>query len=133
MTTRNKMIIASFALLSLAILAIGARHDRTAIRLNQSALDLLEQHIPFRVETLSELAPEDDALELEIIVQQDEHGRDLEYAWRAMDGDTLLVECDDFYDLYYRCDGPSLFNVRVITRDHTGRQISVRRGFISIN
>lgn len=133
MTTRNKMMIACFALLSLAIFAIGARHDRTAIRLNQPALDLLEQHIPFRVEILSELAPDDDALELEIIVQQDELGRDLEYVWRAMDGNTLLVECGDFYDLYYRCDGPSLFNVRVITRDHTGKQVSLQQGFVSIN
>jgi hypothetical protein len=133
MTSRNKMITACFALLSLAIFAIGARHDRTIIRLDQPALDMLEQHIPFRVDILRSLAPEDNALELEIIIQQDELGRELEYSWRAMDGDTLLVECEDFYDLYYRCDGPSLFNVRVITRDHTGRQVSIQRGCIALN
>ena len=133
MTAKNKIISTGFAVLSIALIAVGARFDRSAVALDPSAVALLEQHIPFNLETRRELAPEDDALDLNVVVQLDEKGRDLEYTWRAMDGDTTLLECGDFYDLYYRCEAPSLFNVRVITLDHTGQQVSSCQGIIAIN
>lgn len=133
MTAKNKIISTGFAVLSIALIAVGARFDRSAVALDPSAVALLEQHIPFSLETRREIAPEDDALDLNVVVQLDEKGRDLEYTWRAMDGDTTLLECGDFYDLYYRCEAPSLFNVRVITLDHTGQQVSSCQGIIAIN
>lgn len=135
----KKSIIAGLTMLSLAIIAGGARYDRAgappepAVELNSEAFDLLEQHIPFRVEKLRGFGPEDSAVDMDVIVQRDEQGRDLDYTWRARDGEALLVECDDFYDLYYRCDGPSRFNVRVITRDYAGKEKTTSVGLIAVN
>lgn len=139
MNAKNIIKLASIALLLLGIVAAAARFDRTlapvmeGVNSGREVIALLEQHIPFAIETLPGIEPGDDVFELDLVVDLDEEGRDLVYTWRAMDGDTMLLECGDFYDLYYRCDGPSLFKVRVITRDHAGNQISVRRGLVSVD
>lgn len=138
MHTTNKMksVAASIMLIG-GIIAGGAHFDRTAEMAKTNpgpeVLELLGRHIPFTLEAVPALDPGDDALGLDVIVQLDENGLERETIWRAMDGETVLLECSDFYDLYYRCDGPALLNIRHITRDHTGHQIATRHGVIAIH
>lgn len=139
MNAKQKIKIISGLFILIGIVAGAARVDRTTVaetappRMDGTALALLEQHIPFAIAPLPAETRSDDLFNLDIIVHLDEQGRELEYNWRAMDNETILVECADFYDLYYRCDMPSELNVRVITKDHTGSIVSTRRGMVAIN
>lgn len=99
----------------------------------KAAIPELEKHIPFELEEVAAPVPGADYFELDVIVQLDDAGRESSYTWRAMDGETILLECADFYDLYYMCDGPSELKVRVITRDVSGRQTTARQGLLALN
>ena len=98
----------------------------------KAGLPGLEKQIPFELEEVATPAPGVDYFELDVIVQLDDTGRESGYIWRAMDGETVLLECDDFYDLFYMCDGPSELKIRVINRDEAGRQTTVRQGFLAL-
>lgn len=137
MRIKSKFIVTGLALLFAGIMAGGARLQRFAVPagppLDDDIRALLEQHIPFAIEPLVMDPAAEDLFAMDILVQLDELGRDLDFTWRAMDGESVLLECGDFYDLFYRCEAPSRLNVRVRTIDHTGRQISIKHGLIAIN
>lgn len=97
------------------------------------ALTALENQIPFDLKIATTPQPGSDYFELDVIVQLDAEGRETAYTWRAMDGENVLLECNDFYDLYYMCDGPSELQVRVFTRDNTGQLSSIRQSLLVIN
>jgi hypothetical protein len=139
MNKKTKIILLAIMPALIAVVAGAARLKIPESVVNtpqpvlKAGLPELENQIPFELEEITTPAPGVDYFELDVIVQLDETGRESVYTWRAMDGETVLLECADFYDLYYMCDGPSEFKVRVITRDEAGRQTTVRQGFLAMN
>jgi len=94
--------------------------------------ELLERHIPFQVDALPLGAAAADCFQMDVVVHLDERGRELDYTWRAMDGEDVLVECKDFYDLYYRCDAPGMIRARIITMDQNQRRVATRSGLFAV-
>ncbi|HMO51356.1 MAG TPA: hypothetical protein PKE26_08690 [Kiritimatiellia bacterium] len=100
---------------------------------DEAMMRLLEQHIPFALQARAAPGPHCDVIDLEIVVMLDEQGRELEYRWRVMDGDTVQLECADFYDLYYRCDAPSCYQIRAVWKRETAEKpVAVRRGAVCL-
>lgn len=139
MNIKSKINVSAIILALAALVAGGAllkSPDPVEIPVRLSAdhaLNALENQIPFELKIATNPLPGSDYFELDVIVQFDAEGNEADYTWRAMDGENILLECDDFYDLYYLCDGPSELQVRVFTRDHSGQLSSIRQGLLVIN
>jgi len=71
-------------------------------------------------------------LQVEAIVPMDTQGAEGETRWRVMDGDSVLMEYADFYELYHRCDGPSDLAVRYIVVNEYGQTLSEKRGYLRV-
>jgi hypothetical protein len=87
-------------------------------------LALLEQVMPvaFRVHAAPDR--DGDPLDVELIVRTDAANRMVDRRWRAVYHDTILVECADFHDLYYRCEAPVGLRVRVVTENQAGEVVA---------
>jgi hypothetical protein len=92
--------------------------------------DALDLHIPFNYRVSMTAGPRCDALDIEHVVLLDSTGEEIDYRWRMMDGEVVQLECEDFYDLYYRVEAPACFNVRVVTVNTAGQKLSGRRGHV---
>lgn len=93
---------------------------------------MLDRHIPVIFQEASPPGPHCDPLDVELFIIQNVLGEDLEYRWRAMAGERVQLECDDFYDLYYRYDAPNGLDLRVMTQDYVGRTLFEGRGHVCI-
>jgi len=86
----------------------------------------VDQHIPFDAVAGQNPGANCNPVDLELLVITDQQGRDLDYRWRIQERDGYQIECGDFYELYYRCDGHSCYQMRVVRRseDHNHEIIS---------
>lgn len=94
---------------------------------------LLREELPFIFTLSAEPGPHCDPLDIEWVRVLDAAGDVLEEEWRVLDGATVQLVCDDFYTLYYRCDGPSCLNLRIVLVDGaTGATVSRRQAHVCL-
>jgi len=81
-------------------------------------LPQLEEQIPFEFSVTDKPMNSCDPLDVDVVMIKGVNG-ETNYRWRVMDGDEVQMEFMSFNDLYYRCDGPGCFNIRMgKTRRH---------------
>lgn len=98
-----------------------------------SIAPIMDALIPLDFKISSSPGPYCDTVDVDLIIEADEHGNPSRCTWRILDGSAVQLECEDFYDLYYRCDGPACFNLRVVTLvQATGRVLSIKRGHVCL-
>jgi len=97
-----------------------------------ATLRMLEQLIPFGMRCSIAAGRQCDPMDVEVIVQTDASGHDLDYRWRVLDDGVVQMECGDFYDLYYRCDAPACLRLRVLTENDVGQIVSEKRGHVCL-
>lgn len=94
----------------------------------------VDLHIPFDLRVSSSPGPYCNPLDVDLIVETGEDGTGTRYIWRVMGDGMVQLECEDFYDLYYRCEDIACFNLRVVTVEaSTGRVLSIKRGHVCID
>jgi hypothetical protein len=95
---------------------------------------VMNVHIPFDFHVTSSPCPYCDPVDVDLIIETDENGHELNHTWRLLDGASVQLTCDNFYDLYYRADGPACFNLRVVNVAATsGRVLSIKRGHVCLD
>jgi len=127
----HNRVIATFCITALAGICgiawamvprvLPAQDEVNSFELVQQQVD---QHIPFHVVAGEEPGATCDPVDLELLVITDPEGQDLDYRWRITKEGGAMIECGDFYELYYRCDGQSCYQMRVVRRPGTtGKEI----------
>ncbi len=98
------------------------------------AYSLLENDHPFAIRMVSVPDPDCVPLDVEARILVDQHGQEKATLWRVMDGENVQLECDTFYDVYYRCDAPTCYRLTVLTvRIETGVVLSSREGYMMLD
>jgi hypothetical protein len=89
--------------------------------------------IPFDFQVSSSPGPHCDPVDVDLIIETGESRTRLNQTWRLLDGASVQLECDNFYDLYYRSDGPGCFNIRIVSvEEASGRMLSLKRGHMCL-
>jgi hypothetical protein len=77
----------------------------------------LNENIPFGMEVFSTPPDGCDALDVALLITRDADGREINQRWHVMDGEEVQLACPTFEDLYYRCEAPGCYNLRIVTVD----------------